>query len=184
MRRRVKESKLENIVIIVSVVVVLTLMAILIITTEKEEEIEDNYLGWMEGIVPNDYMNVNDFSKNVCGKQYYTSLFKIVDNKLYDYRDNLIGEKMFTLSPVTYSACEVQLMFVTNTDGEFFYINNSKDSELKMYELVKIPEVKEIVRLAVNHDNHIIGYNKDDSETDLTDLLNDNVNLEEITLKK
>ena len=183
--KRFKDKKLSSMFIIMTVIIVLIIISLIVITSNDDNDIpEDEYLGWMEGIVPNDYMNVNNFESNTCGLQYYTSLFHIKNNKLYDYSDNLLGEKMFSIMPTTYGDCNIQLMFVTDTEGDVYYINNLKDSSLDKLELVKLEEVKEIVRVDVNSDNQIIGYDKDDSETDMTELLYEIENLDDLVINK
>ena len=91
---------------------------------------------------------------------------------------------MFSIMPTTYGDCNIQLMFVTDTEGDVYYINNLKDSSLDKLELVKLEEVKEIVRVDVNSDNQIIGYDKDDSETDMTELLYEIENLDDLVINK
>ena len=181
--KRIKEKKLTFIFIIIAILIVVVIALLLLVTPKKEEGelLEDTYKGWIENIEPNTYMRVND-SKNTCDKKYYTSLFQIKDRVLYDYKK--IENKMFTLIPVLYSDCNIQLMFVSSVDGDLYYINNDKDSKLGKYELVKIDDTSNIIRLDVNQENHIISHDYTGTEEDITDRINEKINLEEMISNK
>ena len=65
--KRFKDKKLSSMFVIMTVIIVLIIISLIVITSNNDNDIpEDEYLGWMEGIVPNDYMNVNNFESNTC----------------------------------------------------------------------------------------------------------------------
>ena len=132
----------------------------------SDEKHESSF--WYSDITPNDYMRVNNFNNNQCNKSYYSPIFSIENNILYDYKNEMIYENVFSLYSIVYGECELQLLFFTTTDGSLFYINNIKEVNATMYQTIEMTDSMYIKDITSDSFGNIYSINVEEQLIDIS----------------
>ena len=172
-KNKTKDINIKKIIILVVIILLVVILLLLFLKPKKSEE-KKIYKGWMENVSRMDYINVSDYSTNICGRKYYSPNFKLDDNAvLYSYGDNKLEDGMFTLISIRYGECDSIITFATSLNGKLYYINNFEDSNYKKLQLVLVPSVENIVNLGYDNDNNLIAFDSEGSEKIITEEIDE-----------
>jgi len=159
--------------IILSIITIIVITIIIVIANRKTDI---NHVGWMDGLEQVDYMNIKGFTNNTCNKEYYSPVFKINENTLYDFHNKQIKEGVFSILILRYGDCNDELVFVTGLNGKLYYINNQKNNKYKQYQQVEIPSVLYTTEIGFDDENRIITTSYNGTQDDITEYVNNILN--------
>ena len=169
-KKKKKEKDKKIILLITLCILLIIILTIIVIIFNKKEEFVPK--GWMTGIEQVDYMNIHDFSKNICKHEYYSPTFKIKDNILYDYNNQLIREGMFSIIVLNYGECGDELLFATGLNGKLYFINNQKNNKYRKYQIIDVPSVLYTTEIGFDDENNVITTDYNGTEDNITEFIN------------
>ena len=170
MKKKKKITRIKKKYFIYLIIFIVIIFITLLVIKLRSKTPEVNHSGWMSGLEQVDYMNIHNFSSNLCKHEYYSPVFKVEDDMLYDYNNDLIKEGIFSILIFRYGDCEDELVFATGLNGKLYYINNIRNNK-KKYKIYEVPNAMYTTEIGYDDENNIVATGYDGTEENITEFI-------------